>query len=136
MTGDERAARADRLARANELLQVIASCGRQFFSYRGRVARIEQDGRMRLWFRDAYTDQLVYTHYRGRWRRFTGGGTNRDLIRDLCRFVRTGTAVPSARFGPWPAWICNGDLWGYGEDMKQVRDAAERLGIIRRKPRP
>ena len=27
-------------------------------------------------------------------------------------------------------WYCNGDLWGYGDDMQTVRENAQRLGLI------
>lgn len=122
--------REQRLEHANELLWVIASCGRRFFQYKGRVAQLEQDGRKRLWFRDHYTDKLVYTSYRGRWRNFTSGGTNQELVRALCRYIRTGEQVPAVHFGPWPKSFCRGDLWGYGEDMAKVRQRARELGII------
>ena len=122
--------RALRLSHANELLRVIASCGRRLFHYEGRVGQLEQDVRKRLWFRDHYTAKRVYTAYRGRWRHFSGGGTNQKLVMALCRHVRTGERVHRAHFGPWPGWVCGGDLWGYGEDMGKVREAAVRLGIV------
>jgi hypothetical protein len=34
-------------------------------------------------------------------------------------------------FGPWPEWICGGDLWGYGAEMDVVRRAAQRLALVR-----
>jgi hypothetical protein len=50
-----------------------------------------------------------------------------EALRD---FVRTGKKLPMAKyFGPWPGWLCGGDLWGYGEDMPLVRRAARTLGV-------
>lgn len=52
----------------------------------------------------------------------------RALIEQLRNYIQTGNPQKLS-LGPWPKWICDGDLWGYGEDMQQVRDAATRLGI-------
>lgn len=124
---DNQSSRLERLARANELLRTIAGCGRRFFACRGRTAQLELDARGRLWLRDAYTDARIYTHYRGRWRKFSGGGTLRMLVEHLRHYVLRDRALPSGLLGPWPATLCDGDLWGYGADMAKVRAAAERL---------
>ena len=38
--------------------------------------------------------------------------------------------MPASYLGPWPQWMCEGDLWGYGDDMQTVRAKALELGII------
>jgi hypothetical protein len=120
MTKDERA------SLANSFIDAIASCGRKFFFHNGRISRFEVDARGRVWFIDAYNERRIYTHYKYRWRGFSEGGTLRSLVEKLRDFIRTGEQ-PQLHLGPWPKWICDGDLWGYGEDMAKVRDAATPL---------
>ena len=119
--------RAERLAQANALLEVIAGCGRQFFRHGDRVARLELDARERVWFVDEYRGDRVFTHYTGRWRHFNSGGTMRRLVERLRDYVMRAQPLPAGLFGPWPSWMCDGDLWGYGEDMQAVREAARPL---------
>lgn len=71
------AAKAARVAAANELIAVIAGCGRRFFHHQGRVARLERDARGRVWFVSEWSGKRQYTHYPGQWRRFAHGGTTR-----------------------------------------------------------
>jgi hypothetical protein len=114
---------------ANELIACIASCGRKFFAHEGWVAQMEVDPRGRVWFRDHYSRKCIYTHYDGRWRGFTGGGTLKGLVECLRNFIKQGTQIRRS-FGPWPDWCCcDGDLWGYGDDMEIVRAKARELGI-------
>lgn len=124
------ALKADRLAKANALIQVMGDCGRGFFRHKDRYARIEVDARGRAWWIDDYTEKRIYMHYQGRWRHFSHGGTMRDLANYFRDYVLKGTRVPANRLGPWPEGYCNADLWGYGLDMKTVRDAARALGIV------
>lgn len=106
-----------RVAHANDLIAAISRHGRRFFydADRGRVARFEMDLAGRLWFRDEYTNRRVYVAYRWRWRHFSNGGTLRRLVESLAAYIRQGAPVPSSHFGPWPQWVCDGDLWGYGK---------------------
>lgn len=118
----------ERAKRANALLQTISEHGRRFFHHDGRVARFEVDERGRVWFIDAYSQKRIYTHYTGRWRGFTLGGTMRWLIESLRDYIRTGKVIVG-HFGPWPDEICRGDLWGYGDDMRAIRKKAVELAI-------
>lgn len=120
----------DRVRRANELLRAIGGTGCHFFFHDGRFAYFHVDVWGAIWFHDSYTQRPIYTHSRGRWRGFTGGGTLRELVTALRDYIRTGNPIRPHLLGPWPEWLCGGDLWGYGEDMTQVRAAARRLGII------
>lgn len=122
------AAKRERAERANALLRTIAGCGRRFFANGDRVSAFEVDDRGRVWLRDKRTGALIYTHYAYRWRHFTEGGTLKSLCERLRDFIRTGEPQ-RLNLGPWPQWICDGDLWGYGDDMRQVRQAAADLGI-------
>lgn len=131
----ERAARRERLAKANELLGVIAGTGRRTFSHQGNVARFELDARSRVWFIDDYTRRRIYTHCPwGEWRGFTHGGTMRVLLIWMQKYILWGNSFPASQFGPWPKWVCGGDLWGYGDDMQKIRDAAWRLGMVYERP--
>jgi len=120
----------ERAEQANRFLAAIAGCGRQFFAHNGRVSRFAVDDRGRIWFVDAYREAKIYTACKwSRWRGFSEGGTLRALVLQLCDFIRTGTPA-SIHLGPWPDWICNGDLWGYGGDMETVRQAAQAAGVV------
>lgn len=111
-----------RLSEANKVLVAISQHGRRFFFDKksGRIAKFELTIDGKLWFRDDYTDQRIYTAYRGRWRKFSHGGTMRRLIDDLAAFIRTDKPIPASHFGPWPEWYCEGDLWGYGQEAMQA----------------
>ena len=129
--------RRERLARANAFLRAIASCGRRFFftprspHQEERVAHLEVDERGRVWFVDDYSGKRIYTHYRGAWRGFTHGGTLKGLILYLREYLVRGLLLPRGSLGPWPDWVGgNGDLWGYGLDMKKVRQSARDLGLL------
>jgi hypothetical protein len=115
---------------ANRLLIAIASCGRRFFAYQDRVSQFSIDHRGRIWFTDKYTQKRIYIQYEGRWRGFSDGGTLRGLVEKLRDFITEGKLLPSGIFGPWPEWVCGGDLWGYGDEMERIRTTAIDLGII------
>lgn len=124
------ATKKERAEQASRFLTAIASCGRKFFAHNGRVSRFEVDDRGRIWFVDAYREAKIYTACKwGSWRGFSEGGTLRSLVLQLCDFIRSGTPA-TIHLGPWPDWICNGDLWGYGGDMEKVRQAAQAAGLV------
>lgn len=116
----------DRLNKSNQLIEVTASCGRGFFKY-DQVSRLEIDLRGRIWFIDGYRGVKVYTYYKGHWKGFSEGGTLRGLVIVLRDYIRFGNLLGARVFGPWPDWVCGGDLWGYGGDMQIVRDKAKEL---------
>lgn len=120
----------ERLEIANKMLTAIASHGRKFFAYQDRVSQFDIDHRGRIWFIDKYTQKRIYVSHKGNWRGFSEGGTLRALVERLRDFVMQGKQLPAAIFGPWPEWVCGGDLWAYGEDMQRVRDVAKNLGIV------
>lgn len=122
-------AKMARVEQANQLIKAIAECGRRFFFHSDQVSRFEVDTRGRIWFIDGYRDARIYTHYQGRWRGFSEGGTPRRLVTHLRDFIRTGEPQKLG-LGPWPDWFCDGDLWGYGEGMEHVRQAATSLGVM------
>jgi hypothetical protein len=121
-----------RAEKANRLIELIGSCGHKFFNYPDKYGngRFEVDVRGRIWFIDGYTGTHIYLHYRYWNRGFSEGGTLRALVDSLKRYISTGEPVLPSHFGPWPKWISHGDLWGYGEDMRKVRECAVSLSII------
>lgn len=127
----QRISRADNV---NQLLEVVGSCGRKFFHYQGRYGKIEVDERGRLWFVNEYSLSKVYLHYRYWDRGFGHGGTLRALVDDLKKYIMTGNPINRYHFGPWSQTICEGDLWGYGEDIVMVRAEAFERGIIQFNP--
>lgn len=126
----------DRIDKVNQMIRAIGDRGRRFFysKSKDRYASVEVDHRGRVWWIDDYTGRRIYTHYRYRWQGFSHGGTLQDLVGHFRDFIAKGKPVPARCFGPWPSYYCDGDLWGYGEDMEAVRVAAKELGIIEAKP--
>ncbi len=122
--------RMDRLTKANTLIETIANGGRQFFKYKHRVASFNLDDRQRLWWIDDYTRKPLYLHYKYWYQGFSHGGTLQALVEALKSYVLQGNPVNSRHFGPGPDWICEGDLWGYGEYMGVVRSKALELRIV------
>ena len=123
----------ERCEAANELLKEIANCGRRFFYHDGRVSRFEIDYRGRIWFIDKYREARLYCHgpYALTSPAFTEGGTLASLCRSLAAcFIQDGMPIHQSSLGPWPEWLCDGDLWGYGEDMEKIRDRAAELGVV------
>lgn len=145
MTVKKTQERDHRLREVNAFIRVVGSCGRRFFyrkvagSMNGdagvrdsgeRWCRITADERGRLWWHDDWSWNPQYLHYAGRWKNFSHGGTLKVLVQHLARFIQTGKKLPKGILGPWPEWICEGDPWGYGDDMQQVRDAAKLCDLL------
>lgn len=122
----------ERAEEVNQVIKAIADCGRRFFYSKSKdsYASMEVDQRGRVWFVDDYSNKRIYTHYSGRWREFSHGGTLQDLVKAFRDYISKGVPIPARAFGPWPKWKCDGDLWGYGDDMQQIRDKALSLGLI------
>ena len=132
----KRIAKEERLVSANKFLFVIGSCGRRFFfNPRGHgLAQFSLDPRGRVWFRDDWSGRRIYTHCEWLTNRqgFTHGGTLNGVVRGLANFIAKGEQIHPANFQPGHPEL-GGDIWGYGEDMQLVSDAAVRFGIV---PKP
>lgn len=134
-----RGERQQRVEVANAMINIIAINGRQFFRYKDRVGCFGLDCRGHLFYRDAYSQRDIFIKKGWRSRRgngFTEGGTMKGIIGALAKYIRKGQTLHPRCFGPWPDWICDGDLWGYGEDMEKVRLAARMLGIVEEDSQP
>ena len=106
---------------ANNLIQSIANCGRKFFNYQGRIAKIEMAENGRLWFRDDYTNKLICLHNHYRWKYISHGGTMRGLLICLRKYIMYDIKLSHHMFS---------DIWGYDQDIIMVKDRALELGII------
>jgi hypothetical protein len=122
--------RLTRLDHANELLHTIGSCGRRFFAHGGEVSHFAYTVGGRLIWCPGGTWRRIASHSLERTQRFHEGHTLRTLVCHLRDYIMHGTPLRRGLFGPWPAWVCGGDLWGYGEDMARVREVAEGLRLM------
>lgn len=122
----------ERLEAVNELIKVIASCGRRFFSETSDnkpfISYMKIDERGRIWFVDSWTKKPVYTHYHGDWKHFTHGGTLRRLVECFKNHITKGIQINADYFQPV---MSNGfkNPWGYDDDILIVKEAAVRLGV-------
>lgn len=119
----------ERLSTANAIIRVIGSRGRHFLSENSDrrtpvpnpfFAHFEVDKRLEIWFVDRYSRKANLVRLSD-WPHFSDGGTLRSLVEHLSAFIRGGARINMRAFGPWPEWVCGGDLWGYGADMEKVR---------------
>lgn len=129
------AGRESRLELVNAIIRVIGAHGRHFLSENSDrrelirnpfFAHFQVDKRNELWYVDRYTRMPILIRLRD-WDGFSDGGTLRSLIEHFGRFITGGANIENRLFGPWPEWICGGDPWGYGDDMKKVRDEIAKL---------
>jgi hypothetical protein len=120
-------AKLKRLELANKVIKAIASCGRNHLSYGDRVGSLRLDDNWRCWYTDPYSGRDIYTHYRGRWRYFTCGGTLKSLIERLSDYVCKGYPLSVYSLGYRPKWYCDGDVFGYGKDIVKVWEVAKPL---------
>lgn len=121
-----------RASQANLLIAQIASCGRRFFYNQrdNRTAHMEVDQRGHIWFVDDYREARIYTHYTGRWRGFTHGGTLRQLVELMRDYISTGAKIPLGYIAMKN--IGGGEnVWGYENSEAQLlRRLCAKLPII------
>jgi hypothetical protein len=124
--------KADRLAKANEFIWVIATHGRKFFNHQGAISRLLFDGQGRVSFWDSYSKKYIYAYANCRWNGFTNGGTMRDLITRLREYIQGKIKTGDDLF-PKLGLIRNREIfpdhpWGYPEaDMTLVIEAARQI---------
>ncbi|MBE0467984.1 MAG: hypothetical protein IBX55_00450 [Methyloprofundus sp.] len=122
----------ERLDNVNEFLKLIGSTGRQFFNDRdsGCYAEFELDARGRVWFYDDYTQSRIYTHFSGRWRQFSHGGTLKNLVILLRDHIKKNKKISADYFSS--NWHFGGlHPWGYDEvSLEKIRLKGLQLGIV------
>lgn len=114
---------------ANQVITAISQHGRRFFYSPANKYGIASTAYFfvcphgKVYFRDNYTDESIYTAYRGRWNMFSHGGTLKSLVEAIANYIRTGEPIERGYFGPWKDDFCGGDLWGYGKQaMTELRE--------------
>lgn len=121
----------DRVDHANELIKLIASCGRKFFRHGETIASMEIDKNGKIWFVDEYTRRRIYTHYRGDWRGFNHGGTMRRLIEVLRDYISKGDMLNPRIIAPIDFYKDGSNLWGYElNEAETLRQAAWKLPMF------
>ncbi|SDI28656.1 hypothetical protein SAMN04487867_104102 [Vreelandella titanicae] len=123
----------NRLANVNEFITIIASMGRRFFNYTpesglDRCAWMYLDNHGHVYFVDAYSEKRIYTHYSGRWKGFTSGGTLKSLVELFRDHIKRDAKLNRRYFDINSPFPCP---WGYPpECYPKLCRAAYRLGII------
>ncbi|WNO60854.1 hypothetical protein [Rheinheimera sp. MMS21-TC3] len=109
----------ERVDQCNELIALIASCGRKFFCDKetGYISTLELAKNGRVLFVDYYTRRRVDTHSHA-WSGFTSGGTLRNLVTDMRDYIKSGKQIPSYFIGLNRQDGTN--IWGYPEDEIQA----------------
>lgn len=121
-----------RVDNVNLFIKEVADCGRRFFfnEINSRYASVYLDGRGIVWFTDDYTQERVYTHYSGRWRGFSHGGTLKGLVEFFRNHIKKGSLLRESYFDTSDMW-CSGHSWGYPhQDYPKLKEAAIRLGLM------
>lgn len=125
--------KAERLAKANEFIRVIATTGRKFFAHEGAISLLFLDSQGRIWILDSYSKRHIYTHYHGAWKGFTNGGTMQQLIIRLREYIQGEIKTGDDLFRKLHLHQRNLQIWpdhpwGYPEpDMAIVIREAHRI---------
>ena len=119
------AVRESRCASANELIEVVKSCGRHFFARsegKGYDARLFIDSLGVIRFVDEYSGKEfdVLSDRLREIRKSSHGSGVRWFLRCLGEYVKDGIQVEDESIGIH---------WGYGADIDTVRQAAVRVGF-------
>ncbi|MBL4751981.1 MAG: hypothetical protein JKY52_00055 [Flavobacteriales bacterium] len=118
--------KADRIKQVNTFIRVMADNGRRFF-YSKKFDRYGHfflgfDGHLR--WRDEYTNKAIYLTGMNNWHKgFTNGGTLQSIVKMFTDYIRKGKPVNLNYFRNFKDW--RGDVWGYGEAMTPVTEAAQ-----------
>lgn len=114
----------ERMNKINELIEVIASTDRKFFSYKDRIAKfIELKTTVK--FLDEYTQKLVTINNLNKNHNFSHGGTLWRLVKDFKAWILTGDY--SNGYG---GLICT--YWAYTDDgVEKVRNKGKEIGFIK-----
>lgn len=119
----------ERLKIANKVIKIIAKYGRCFFysDRNNKIAFLKLKNNC-VYYVSEFSGKEIYLHYR--YWRFHHGGTLRCLINDIKNFIMGKVNFQLgilSHLGPWRKELCDGDLWGYGNDMEKVREECKKL---------
>jgi hypothetical protein len=117
-----------RLKIANKFIKIISFYGRRFFYSKrnNKIAFLKMKNNC-IYYVSEFSGKEIYLHYK--YWTFHHGGTLRYLINELKEYImgRCNEYLLLSLLGPWRKEICGGDLWGYGDDMKEVRKECRKL---------
>lgn len=122
----------DRVDHINQLINLIATHGRNFFSHKGTIANMEKDKNGKIWFVDYYTRRRIYVAYQGKWSGFTSGGTLKALVQHyFYEYIKTGKKINIQVLAEPDFYNDGGNVWGYelGE-AKKMRQLAAKLPCV------
>ena len=120
--------RQDRIEIVNQIITEIANRGRNFFNYKGNVAKVFWKNN-RLYMLNEYNgkDMCLTTKNRNPPKHWHHGGTLWGLTRDFKDFIMTGEK--SNHNHGYGGLYC--PHWGYPEsDMKAIQEKAVSLGYL------
>lgn len=121
----------DRVDHINELIKIIATHGRKFFSHGEVIANMEKDENGKIWFVDEYTRRRIYVAYRGDWAGFNNGGTMRALVQAFYQYIKTGKPVSIKALAEPDFYRDGGNMWGYDlDEAKKMRELAAKLPCV------
>lgn len=122
----------ERVDHANRLIKLIATHGRKFLSHENKIAHMELGKGGKVFYVDAYTRRRIYTNQEHAvWRGFSEGGTMRNLISHLKRYILEGTPVNKRLIANPGFYQDGGNVWGYDSDeANKLREKAFKLPIF------
>ena len=123
--------KCERVDQINELIKIIASYGRKFFSYEGDISHMAKDADGKVYFFDYYTRKRIYVAYKGEWKGFTSGGTLRNLVEIFYQYIKTGEPI-SVKWLAMSGYRTDGsNVWGYEpSEADKMREEALKLPCI------
>jgi len=119
----------DRLKIANDFIKIISDHGRRFFYWKGKVGYLKIKNNRVYYVSESSDKEVCFSQSIHRIaRKFSHGGTLMSLVVALRDYINGKDQLPLNHIGPWPKYLCNGDLWGYGKyEMQKVRDEITEL---------
>lgn len=119
----------DRIEKANQLLRVIATRGRCFFSHKHEdglvIARFRRQENGSIWLLNEWTKEWIYVSRRnnnGTYKGFHHGGTLRALVTALVAWIREEDLVSPHYFNKH---------WGYSpREIEQIVSTGYELEIV------
>ena len=118
----------DRIKIVNEIIEEISNRGRQFFRYKGEVAKIfEKNNRLYMYNEYNQKHMCLYTKFGYPPKHWHHGGTLWGLTKDFKDFIITGEK--SNHNHGYGGLYC--PHWGYSKsDMKIIQEKATQLGYL------
>lgn len=120
--------RQKRIDIVNQIINAIATRGRNFFSYKGEISKITyRNGKLYMFNEYTKKDMCINTKYGYPPRMFQHGGTLWGLTKDFKDYISTGEK--SNHNNGYGGLYCK--AWGYPEsEMVEIQEMALSLGYL------